>query len=171
MLFPEMKIDSGAQFSPCKQYRYSLWRIWNPNLPLLGMVLLNPSTADAEADDPTIQRQGTRARSLGFGGLIVTNAFAYRSTDPEELYNTFDPIGPDNDGWIVQEAKRCKQLIVGWGKHASWMNRSRDVLELLHAAGVQPYALRANNDGSPEHPLYLPYHLKPFPYYFREANA
>lgn len=164
-------MEKGAHFSPDGQYRYSLWRIWNKQLPLLGVTLLNPSTATAETDDPTVHRQGERARHLGFGGLIVTNIFAFRSTDPEKLYEVSDPVGPENDGWIVQEMKRCQLQICGWGKHGAYRGRGVEVCRMLGAVGIVPHALHVNGDGSPAHPLYLPYHIKPFAYQQQECHA
>lgn len=164
MLFPEMKIETGASFSPDGIYRYSLWRIWNKSLPLLGGLLLNPSTADAMKDDPTVSRMGWRARQMGFGGLIIANIFAYRSTDPEDLYHIYDPIGFENDVHIAQEMKRCKVTICGWGKHGNYMGRGISVLNLLRMEGITPYVLGLNGDGTPKHPLYLSYAAKPVPH-------
>lgn len=157
MLFPECKIERAAIFSKDEQYRYTLTRVWNRNLPLLGMVLLNPSTATAEEDDPTIHRQSVRARHLGFGGLIVTNIFAWRSTDPDKIYRVPDPIGPDNDRYIKEAMFGCKQVVCGWGQHGAHMGRGYLVARMLQTWGVPTFALHINDDGSPAHPLYLPY--------------
>ena len=54
-LFPGMTY-TGATISPCGLYRYRLWRGWNPELPTVNFVMLNPSTADDAVDDPTIRR-------------------------------------------------------------------------------------------------------------------
>ena len=169
MLFPECKVDTGAVFSPDNIYRYKLWRIWNRQLPLLNFILLNPSTADAERDDPTVYCCGQRARHLGYGGLLVTNAFAFRSTNPDRLYEVEDPVGPDNDGAILTEAKRASLVICGWGKLGRYMGRDALVCDLLRQRGmVRPYVLNLNGDGTPEHPLYQPYSRQPIPYYTRE---
>jgi len=76
--------DADARFSPCSTWRYSLTRKWNA-LPLLGFIGLNPSTADETEDDPTIRRCIGFARDWGFGGIVMLNLFAYRSTDPRQL--------------------------------------------------------------------------------------
>lgn len=163
-MFPELELDSGAVISPCGNYRYSLWRIWDKKLPLLGYVLLNPSTADAKQNDHTIQRLMERARRLGFGGIIVVNIFAYRSTDPSQLYRVQNPIGFENDKYIVSEMQRCPRVICGWGRHGKLLARDGAVLRLLYRAGVVPHALSVNFDGTPEHPLYLSYDVKPVIY-------
>lgn len=85
----------GADISACGAYRYRLDRLG----ALLGrgavnFVMLNPSTADAEQDDPTIRRCLGYAFRWGFARLIVTNLYALRSTDPRALWEHPDPIGP-----------------------------------------------------------------------------
>lgn len=154
-------------FSPCEQYRYGLWRIWNRQLPKLGFLLLNPSTATAEDDDPTVHRCGERARCLGFGGFYVCNLFAFRSTDPAKLYEVDDPIGDENDRWIQYYMTMCTKVVCGWGKDGTYMARDRAVLNLFNAEWLPPQflnALKINNDGTPTHPLYLAYQttLKPY---------
>ena len=169
MLFPELKVETGAVFSSDMRYRYKLWRIWNRQLPLVNFILLNPSTADAEEDDPTVYCCGQRARHMGYGGLLVTNVFAFRSTDPGRLYEIDDPVGPENDDAIITEAKRAAMVVCGWGKLGKYMGRATFVCDLLRLHKVYPHALNLNGDGSPEHPLYQPYSRQPIPYYTREA--
>ena len=73
-----------ALFSGCGQYRYRLTRTWGPAAHVV-FIGLNPSTADAALDDPTIRRCSAFARSWGFDGLIMLNAWAFRSTHPPAL--------------------------------------------------------------------------------------
>lgn len=150
-----------AIISDCGTYRYLLQRFWDQRLEALNFVMLNPSTADASLDDPTIRRCLGFARTLGFGQLEVTNLFALRSTDPAALRGHADPVGPDNDECIVSSAKVCHMTICAWGNHGGYLGRAQHVLALLHAAGVTPRALRLGKDGSPAHPLYLPADLRP----------
>jgi hypothetical protein len=91
---------SSAVFSDCQRYRYRLDRVWNPDSPPLAFGMLNPSTADHERNDPTIERCERRARALGFGSLVVWNLFAYRTTSPEILRKQTDPVGPQNNLFI-----------------------------------------------------------------------
>lgn len=112
---------------------------------------LNPSTADDQCDDPTVRRCIGFAKSWGFGGLILVNLFAYRTTDPAGLTELDDPIGPENDRWIATAQARVDRVVAAWGNHGVLLNRDGAVLETL----VQAYCLGTTNAGCPRHPLYL----------------
>ena len=86
-------VCKSAQISPCGLYRYRLERFWSDK-PALPFVMLNPSTADADLDDPTIRRCMGFARREGAGGIIVATLHAFRATTPEELRKAYDPFGP-----------------------------------------------------------------------------
>jgi hypothetical protein len=98
------RLETGADFSPCRAYRYRLWRRWSDG-PALNVIGLNPSTADEATDDPTIQRLTHRAREWGYPGLVMTNLFALRSTDPRALKVAAGPFGPQNDAAILSAAR------------------------------------------------------------------
>ena len=91
---------SDAVFSPCQTWRYLLRRIWDHDVPPCYWIMLNPSTADAEKNDPTVTRCIKFSHRWGHGGCVVLNIFAYRSTDPRGLRTYSDPIGPVNDAFI-----------------------------------------------------------------------
>lgn len=151
---------SGAEFSLCEQYRYLLWRKWG-EMPPATFIMLNPSTADEVKNDPTVERCERRARAMGFGGLRVANIFALRSTDPSALYTHNDPTGPDNDDAILESVTGAGLVICAWGKHGNLNQRGQKVLQLLCGAGIAPHYLKLNNDGTPKHPLYVGYSVKP----------
>lgn len=156
-------VISGANISPCGQYRYGLWRIWD-NKPCAIFVMLNPSTADAVTNDPTITRCEKRARLLGYGGLVVVNLFALRSTDPAALLVHPDPVGPENDTYINRKLENAAGIVIcGWGggEYSNLGNRAQKVLALIRAAAKVPHYLKLNKDGSPGHPLYIGYKVKP----------
>jgi hypothetical protein len=142
---------STADISRCGRYRYSLTRVWNLGLPTVVFIGLNPSTADATADDPTIRRCMGFARAWRFGGLIVVNLFAYRATDPRILRSVDDPIGSRNNGTIQAHCLSAQRIVAAWGIHGSLADRAQHVLRFLH----QPYCLGVTKRGSPRHPLYL----------------
>ena len=149
---------SVAVFSRDRKYRFYLRRVWQPGLPRMGFVMLNPSTADAFKNDPTVARCQERATKLGYGSFSVTNIFAYRSTQPNALtLPNVLPLGDGNDEWILFCAGESARLMVGWGNHGRFMNRSENVLALLEDAGHEAWCLGQNKGGCPVHPLYQAY--------------
>lgn len=151
-------MDSGAHFSRCRQFRYALWREWDASLPAVMLIGLNPSTADAKRDDPTIRRCIGFARDWGFGRLWVLNLFSFRATYPKDLMAAIDPVGPRNDGWIRRVAQKVDSVVAVWGNDGAFLDRSARVRSML---GDRLEAIRLNAGGEPAHPLYLPRGLKP----------
>lgn len=137
---------SGAVFSADGRYRYRLWRRWDRAKPVVAFVMLNPSTASARRDDPTIRRCIAFARAWGFGGLEVVNVFAYRATDPRRLREVADPVGPWNARYLRTVVGRAALVVLAWGARAS-----ED--EMLAFPGAR--CLGLTRSGQPRHPLYL----------------
>jgi hypothetical protein len=158
---------TGAEFSPCRRYRYTLWRRWSSG-PALLFLMLNPSTADETANDPTVERCQRRAMAAGYGCLFVANIFALRSTDPAGLRAVDDPVGPKNDVAILALAHASDQVICGWGNHGRLHGRGRQVLAMLREHGIEPHCLRVTGAGEPGHPLYIGYDVQPVPMSFQE---
>jgi hypothetical protein len=133
---------------------------------MLGWIMLNPSTADATFDDPTIKRCMGFAQDLGYGGIEVANLYAYRATKPYDLMVSLDPQGIDNGGSVRDVVRASRIAIAAWGKNDEKLFRIgpwwREHLTKTFPGKL--HALRLNADGSPCHPLYLPGHLKPIPY-------
>lgn len=164
---PEPK-NKPCAFSACMKYRYTLWREWGfsglySSQAALGrsdeylMVIgLNPSTADDTQDDPTIRRCIDFAKRWGFGGLCMTNLFAWRDTKPENMKAAASPIQPagtrDNDKWLQHCADNAGMILAAWGTHGRYLDRSLDVVHKLPLMKC----LVKNADGSPKHPLYVP---------------
>lgn len=134
-------------------YRYCLTRTWSDRLPCIGFVMLNPSTADATKDDPTIRRCVNFARTWGYGGIEVGNLFAYRTSDPKVLRRVSDPIGSENDFYLLQIQQRVEKIVVAWGNSGSWQQRDRSILRLLSRSQIL-YCLGVTLAGQPRHPLY-----------------
>lgn len=151
-----------AIFSPCRRWRYRLERRWSAGARC-AFILLNPSTADESSDDPTIRKCKAYAKRWGYGGLILGNLFAWRSTDPAALRTLPDPIGPDNDRHLLSIASEVDRVVCGWGTHGAFMARETAVLEMLTRAGAMPLALHRTADGHPGHPLYLRADAEPLP--------
>lgn len=148
-------IYKAAVFSKDRLYRYTLVRIWNRDLPILLAVMLNPSTADADKDDPTNRKVGIFARRWEFGGFVCVNLFAFRATDPKKMLKAKDPTGPHNDYYIRQWAERAGKILVAWGNHGRHQDRDMHV-EFNVLDGLDLYCLRTTKGGCPEHPLYVP---------------
>ena len=153
--------DSHAVISSCGLYRYSLYRRWDRDLPLACFIMLNPSTADAGADDPTIRKCVGFARRWDCGRITVVNLFAYRATDPSRLKTASDPIGPDNDVWIARAVKGWpdgqppKHIICAWGPKGRLFGRAQTVRGTFRSCPLE--AIRLAREGEPCHPLMLPY--------------
>src|SRR5256714_2372109 len=152
---------SGAVFSKCRRWRYLLWRRWDEKRPAANFLMLNPSTADETQLDPSCTRAREYASRWGFGGLLVTNLFAWRATDPEEMKAARDPVGRGNDRAILRAAREAAIVVCAWGNHGTHVNRSLNVLRKLRGAGLGLHVLRMNGSGEPAHPLYLPARLEP----------
>ena len=114
------EVDYGAELSECRTYRYVLWRIWDNSKPKIMFIGLNPSTADENTDDNTITRCISFAKSWGYGGFYMTNLFAYRSKDKSQLYCVDNPIGIDNDEYIIKYANLSEKVIAAWGNDGSF---------------------------------------------------
>jgi len=146
--------NARAIFDPTGMYRYSLWREWCADSPRVAFIMLNPSTADDRKDDPTIRRCIGFARAWEFGALEVVNLFAYQATDSSKLLRVADPVGPENDDYIVQAAERCSYVVVAWGAKGVLLDRGRQVIRLL-AGWRHVGCLGITKDGYPRHPLYV----------------
>lgn len=145
---------NSAIISDDKKYRYVL----NRNIPSVlrwvrrcVFIMLNPSTADAQNDDPTIRRCIAFAKREGCTQLSVVNLFALRATDPKELLNHNDPVGPENFKYLILEIERADIVIAAWGSHR--MADCSLARELSKLDGIQ--CLGKTKTGKPRHPLYV----------------
>lgn len=133
-----------------------LRRVWDNLKPRALFVMLNPSTADAEKDDPTIRSLYRICAALGFGGFEVVNLFAYRATDPKDLLGLGDElIGPRNDYCIDAAVGRCDLIVAAWGAHKIAAARAKVVLSAIRHDRPAVFCLGKTRDDSPKHPLYV----------------
>jgi hypothetical protein len=146
-----------CEFSPDKKYRYTLWRRWNSDWDTnyINFIGLNPSTADETRNDPTIRKCLGFAKRWGYSGMCMTNIFAFRATKPTDLKQEENPTGLDNQHFIISVASSAKLIIVAWGNHGKWMNQDLTVLDRIQGYPIK--CLKQNKNGSPMHPLYVPY--------------
>ncbi len=135
-------------------YRYLLWREWESDNKTVSFIMLNPSRADAQINDPTITRCIKFAQAWGYGRLEVVNLFAYRTSKPSLLKQVTEPIGKDNDRYILETVLKSDKVILAWGNHGTWQKRDSYTLELLKKHS-HIYCLGITKKGCPRHPLYL----------------
>lgn len=149
----------GAEFSADRTHRYLLWRVWDAAAPLLGYVMLNPSSADETRDDPTTIRNMRRAKALGYGGVVQANLYSYRTASPTVLRRLGRPgAGGLNYLYIGQLAERCPNVVLAWGAHALPADGAALVAK-LRALPQPPRLLHLGRlkNGAPRHPLHTAY--------------
>lgn len=163
-----------ANISADGRYRYSLHRDWRgaddetglwPRMRWITFIMLNPSTADAQVDDPTIRRCVGFARAMGGTGLAVVNLYAFRATHPADLWRTEDPVGSRNNEtlsmFLDMALKYDFPIVAAWGANA----RPDRVAEVLAMPGAERLVALGNTGaGAPRHPLYLPAGAIPRPW-------
>ncbi len=156
-----------ATYSPCGAYRYALTLTWAPGTPRVAWILLNPSTADAARNDPTMMRCERRSRAAGYGAMRVVNLFAIRATRPAEMKRAADPVGPAGDAALAAALRWADDAICGWGVHGRHRGRGEAVRARVRA----PLVLGLTAGGHPRHPLYVPYRAAPVPWMDAAASA
>jgi hypothetical protein len=166
----DLQPTKTAVISSCGKYRYHLHR----TIPGFGhrvatFIMLNPSTADHEVDDPTIRKCVGFCQRWGCGELHVVNLFAVRATDPTDLRKASDPAGPENHEWVRRAVRLSTDphaggpVVCAWGTHGAYMEQDRTVLGWIEGF-CQPIALGLTKDGHPRHPLYAPYSAEVIPF-------
>ena len=148
---------SGACFSPCRVWRYTLWRRWEEcDLSRMCVfVCLNPSTADETKNDPTVTRCINFSKAWGFSGFVMLNLFGFRATDPKEMKAAADPVGPENDSAIEAVCRQAGRVVFAWGTDGLHQSRCHHVTDLLDSIGVKPMYLVKTLTHQPGHPLYV----------------
>jgi hypothetical protein len=153
-----------AVLSPCGLYRYTLERWWNAERPgNLVVIGLNPSTADALQDDPTIRRCVDFADQMGFGGLVMLNAYGYRATDPKALADVADFTGHENDRYLAATLAGVPWAVCAWSDHVAAVRRD-EILSIFREVDCKPRVFGLTKNGAPRHPLYLPRTARPVPW-------
>lgn len=162
-----MKLHEGvvasAQLSADGVYRYTLTRDWDVPKPAprhVLWVMLNPSTADADVDDWTIRRCQAYARAWGFDGITVANLFAFRATDPKELYGAPFPVGEVVDGVDLNDETlrrllqdpHVEMVVAAWGKHGRYLRRHSEFATMAMHADRTVHVLKFAAGGVPHHP-------------------
>lgn len=150
----------GAEISDDGVYRYELHRVWDVALPYCMFLLLNPSTADGLNNDPTVGRCVGYAKSWGYGGMRMGNLFGFRARFPSDMFGAEDPVGPENDEWLLKMVRGAGLVVAAWGALGGHLGRDIDVMRLLEGK-TKLHCLKTTKEGHPGHPLYLRKDLKP----------
>lgn len=170
----DVKFDDDIR----RKYRYSLWCRWDATLPQVIFVMLNPSKANENQDDPTLKKCIKFAHYWRYGSLEVVNLFAYCSPDPNDLFQADEPVGLENNSYIQSATNRAHLIIVAWGA-SNYLQKKRDreteVLSLISGQKTlycleltkKEYRLGLTKKKLPRHPLYIKDSTKPmiFPNY------
>lgn len=143
----------GASFSRDRRYRYSLTRRWAAG-PVVAWVMLNPSTADARQDDPTIRRCIAFSRAWGFDALEVVNLFGLRSPHPRDLVTSEEPVGPGNDRAVRRAVREAAAVVVAWGNLPGVLTARGDLARRWLPS--EALCLGVTQQGEPRHPLFVP---------------
>jgi hypothetical protein len=154
------EVCGGARISACGRYRYNLWRAWGEARSSMTWIMCNPSTANADEDDPTIRKCMGFARHWGYEAISVVNLCALRATNPRELLAADDPVGPENErelasvlNLLMMPRARWSMVVVAWGNALP-----KPLRHLGRACAIPLVAcLGQTADGMPRHPLMLPY--------------
>jgi hypothetical protein len=153
----------SAVISEDGKYRYHLWRRVSENERVATFIMLNPSTADACADDATIRKCLGFCRRWGCGELHVVNLFAFRATDPRELGKALDPVGPGTGPAIRRAVADADLVVCAWGIHGGYLKQGEAVVSLIRPL-CKPMCLGVTRDGRPRHPLFVPYSARLVPF-------
>jgi hypothetical protein len=144
-------MESNAIFSSDRMYRYALWRIWDNSKPTVMFIGLNPSFANESVDDPTMKRCIGFAKNWNYGGIYMTNLFAFCTTYPNDLRKAIDPIGVENDKWLKEIELKSSKVVFAWGVSGAFLKRNEKVINLFQNS----YYIALSKMGHPRHPLYL----------------
>lgn len=152
----DLFLERDAVLSDCSKYRYLLIRIWDHAKPRALLIMLNPSTADAKADDATIRSCIRLLRGLGYGSMEVVNLMAWRATDPKDIPDQPSlAMGPNNPRTIEAAVHRCDVTICAWGAHPYAQRFERGVLDIVGLYRPAAYCFGKTKAGAPKHPLYI----------------
>ena len=131
-----------------KNYRYSLTRIWDESKPKLLFIMLNPSIATADTDDPTIKKIVKFSDKWGYGGIYVGNLYAYISTNPKKMFKLSLDVrkGPENEKYLKDLISKSEKVVYAWGN-------GEQEPEWLKPLVKKPYVIELSTKGIPKHPL------------------
>ncbi|EON74056.1 hypothetical protein H131_05314 [Lysinibacillus sphaericus OT4b.31] len=116
--------------------------------------MLNPSLADMEVCDRTLDKCIKIARNNSFGSIGVVNLFSLRAKDAEDLLQEEDRTHPENIEYVKRAINDAEIIVAAWGEKGVWFNAHYPVLKYLDDTGRDLYNLNVNRYGMPQHPLF-----------------
>jgi hypothetical protein len=153
----------SAIISTCGQYRYRLDRDLGRSGPIVAIIGVNSSTADAVINDATIRKDIGFGHRLGWSRIIKGNKFAFRATNVKTLRLIADPVGPDNDGYLTNIMREADIVIAAWGPLTKLPKPLRgrwlEVVGIADRIGHKLKCWGTAMDGHPRHPLMLSYNV------------
>ncbi|MEM6869286.1 MAG: DUF1643 domain-containing protein [Cyanobacteria bacterium P01_C01_bin.121] len=149
-------MERTAIFDRTGLYRYQLGRRWQAQGRAVTFVMLNPSRADDSDDDPTLRACIQFAQRWDYAALSVVNLFGYRTPHPSELKTATDPIGAENDRYVMESVSAADKVVLAWGNEGGLLGRDHAILSQLTPYKEKLYCLHRNRSGHPRHPLYVP---------------
>lgn len=150
--FVGMEYVTGATLSPCRKYRYCLWREWDSSKGTCVFIGLNPSTGNEKENDATITRCINFAKKWGYGRLEMVNLFGFRAREPNDMKKAVDPVGPDNDEILLKHSQSASLVVAAWSNDGIYNGRNIEVIELLKDIPLKCFKITEKNQ--PIHPLY-----------------
>ena len=151
--------ESWTEFSPGRNWRYRLVRVWDSKRPRLAWVILNGSDADEHHNDPTVRRCISFARAWGYGGVDIANLYGLVSKNPGALRRHSDPVGADNDRHLAAVCSENDLTVLAWGPDAC-ADRVHAVTQMLRrlteSHGGSLAVLGWTQGEQPLHPLLAP---------------
>lgn len=153
-----------ARLSDDGLYRWALGRPLLPPAHAIGTILfimLNPSTADAKDDDPTIRRCRGFGMREAMCELVVCNLSAWRAAKPADLWANYDQWKPrqlENRENIQAEMTRALTIVCAWGAHGGrpeFAGIKGAIVDIARTTSKKLYCLGTTKDGEPRHPLFI----------------
>lgn len=155
----------SAIFDVTRKYRYTLKRVWDESKGKVVYIMLNPSFADDDEDDPTTKRCINFTKKFGYGSLEIVNLFAYITSNPDNLkhLNKQEAIGKENENHIIPALNNADKIIAAWGENSTIHGRHMEIEELIAGYDIDSLGPPCKN-GQPRHPLYLSSAIELVPY-------